>query len=141
MSEKNLASTAGDVSYIAFAGETDGLYSLLEMKVEPGGGPPPHTHTYEAEGFLVLEGEFRFWLGDNPPKDAGKGKHVYGRRGTPHYFKNVGETPGRILLIFIPGGCERYFVELGEARATNGPDLPEQIKTIDKKFGMIIDRP
>ena len=36
--------------------DTAGRYSLIDMYVPPGGGPPPHRHDFE-ESFTVLEGE------------------------------------------------------------------------------------
>ena len=36
--------------------DTAGRYTLIDMHVPPGGGPPPHRHDFE-EMFTVLEGE------------------------------------------------------------------------------------
>ena len=36
----------------------------MEAIVPPGGGPPPHIHSREEEGFYVLEGEITFQLGE-----------------------------------------------------------------------------
>jgi hypothetical protein len=35
-------------------------------------------------------------------------------RGTPHGFQNVGDTPGRLLVISTPSGVERYFEQYAE---------------------------
>ena len=52
---------AGDVYRFLGAGAgTDGSYVLLEAEVPPGGGPPPHMHAREEEGFYILEGEIDF---------------------------------------------------------------------------------
>src|SRR5476649_1527996 len=51
---------AGDTYTIVVAGEdTAGRYTLIDMLVPPGGGPPPHRHDFE-EMFTVLEGEIEF---------------------------------------------------------------------------------
>jgi len=34
---------------------------------------------------------------------------AFGPRGTPHCFQNIGETPGRLLVITTPSGLERLF--------------------------------
>jgi mannose-6-phosphate isomerase-like protein (cupin superfamily) len=48
----------GDVYRCLATGEdTNGKYALWEALVPPGGGPPPHVHSREEEGFYVLEGE------------------------------------------------------------------------------------
>src|SRR5678816_4844138 len=48
----------GDVyRFLATGEDTNGQYALWEALVPPGGGPPPHVHSREEEGFYVLEGE------------------------------------------------------------------------------------
>ena len=50
-------SLVGNTYTILVSGEdTAGRYSLIDMYVPPGGGPPPHRHDFE-ESFTVLEGE------------------------------------------------------------------------------------
>jgi len=36
---------------------------------------------------------------------------AFGPRGTPHAFQNIGETPGRLLVITTPSGLVRFFEE------------------------------
>jgi quercetin dioxygenase-like cupin family protein len=40
--------------------DTSGAYALMEAFVPPGGGPPPHFHSREAEAFYILDGELQF---------------------------------------------------------------------------------
>ena len=48
----------GDVyRFLATGEDTNGKYALWEALVPPGGGPPPHVHSREEEGFYVLDGE------------------------------------------------------------------------------------
>ena len=55
----------GDVyRFLAMGDDTDGKYALWEAVVPPGGGPPPHVHSREEEGFYVLEGEITLQVGD-----------------------------------------------------------------------------
>ena len=55
----------GDVyRFLATGEDTNGKYALWEAIVPPGGGPPPHVHSREEEGFYVLEGEITFTIGD-----------------------------------------------------------------------------
>ena len=49
----------GDTYTILVTGEdTAGKYTLIDMHVPPGGGPPPHRHDFQ-EMFTVLDGEIR----------------------------------------------------------------------------------
>src|SRR6476661_438113 len=51
----------GDVyRFLATGQDTNGKYTLFEAVVGPGGGPPPHIHSREEEGFYVLDGEITF---------------------------------------------------------------------------------
>ena len=51
----------GDVYRFLVTGEdTNGKYAMWEAIVPPGGGPPPHVHSREEEGFYILEGEITF---------------------------------------------------------------------------------
>ena len=55
----------GDIyRFLATGEDTDGKYAMWEAIVPPGGGPPPHVHSREEEGFVVLEGEITFQVGD-----------------------------------------------------------------------------
>ena len=51
--------------FLATGDDTDGKYALWEAIVPPGGGPPPHIHSREEEGFYVLEGEITIQLGED----------------------------------------------------------------------------
>jgi mannose-6-phosphate isomerase-like protein (cupin superfamily) len=47
----------GDTYTIVVSGtDTAGHYTLIDMHVPPGGGPPPHRHDFE-EMFTMLDGE------------------------------------------------------------------------------------
>ena len=62
--EGRTIAVSGDVyRFIALGEDTDGKYALWETIVPPGGGPPPHVHSREEEGFYVLEGEITFQIG------------------------------------------------------------------------------
>ena len=63
--ESRAVSVVGDVyRFLATGEDTDGKYALWEAVVPPGGGPPPHVHSREEEGFYVLEGEITFQVAE-----------------------------------------------------------------------------
>lgn len=92
--------------------ETNGTFSILEDKVYPGGGPPPHIQTREFEAFHILEGELDFNI---------DGKKVTAKTGTVinippnmvHNFKNNTNDIVRMLVIISPAGLEKLFEEVG----------------------------
>lgn len=62
-----------------------------------GEGPKLHVHPYD-ETFIVIEGNARFFVGDEII-DAQAGEIVFGPKGIPHRFENLG--PGRLQTIDI----------------------------------------
>jgi mannose-6-phosphate isomerase-like protein (cupin superfamily) len=125
--------------------QTGGAYSLFETVTQPGGGPPPHVHHREDEGFWVLEGEYEFVVEGRATR-AGAGSLVYVPRGKLHTHKNVGEKPGRMLIIQTPGGLyEGFFGEVGEPAAdescplrSEGPQDMGKIAAIAAGYGIEI---
>lgn len=103
----------GDVyRFLATGEDTNGEYALWEAIVPPGGGPPPHVHSREEEGFYVLEGEVTFTAnGERAVAKAGTFANM--PVGTPHSFKNESDRPARMLISVAPAGLEEMFFEVG----------------------------
>src|ERR1700676_98266 len=85
--------------------DTGGQYAVFETVTRPGAGTPPHVHRREEETFYVLEGEFEFNVAGETIR-AGKGAMLVGRKGVPHWFRNVGSTPAKVLIVVHPAGIE-----------------------------------
>lgn len=94
------------------AEETGGAFALLEIRVQPGSGTPPHIHHAEDETFHVLEGTFAFRCGEEEV-ERGAGTTVHVPKGVVHAFRNVGAEPGRFLVLLTPAGFEGLFEALG----------------------------
>jgi quercetin dioxygenase-like cupin family protein len=100
---------------------TNGLVSVIEQTLAPRAlGAPVHTHRREDEYSLVLEGTLGVEL-DGDVLHAPAGSVVLKPRGVPHAVWNAGDAPARFLELIVPGGFERYFVELGDVLAPPGP--------------------
>ncbi|MDQ4078413.1 MAG: quercetin 2,3-dioxygenase [Chloroflexota bacterium] len=115
--------TGDTVQIKATAPETRGAFTMLEVIAMPGGGPPPHTHEREDEAFYVLDGEFELLVGDQIVRGE-PGTYVFVPSGTVHRFGCVGDRPGRILIVFTPGGIEGFFREAGTQATDDGPPPP-----------------
>src|SRR5882762_9297886 len=77
----------GDTYTILLTGEdTAGRYTLIDMHVPPGGGPPPHRHDFE-EMFTVLEGEVELTFRGEAQR-ASAGSTVNIPANAPHSFNN-----------------------------------------------------
>ena len=53
--------------------------------------------------WYVLEGDYRFKVGEAMFR-VSEGGMAFGPRGAPHGFQNIGDTPGRLLVIATPSG-------------------------------------
>jgi quercetin dioxygenase-like cupin family protein len=92
--------------------ETGGAYAIVEGTVLPGQGPPRHIHHAEDECFFVLEGEFSF-LYETRTIQGGQGTFVRIPRGVLHTFSNVGDGPGRVLIVVSPAGLDEFWEKVG----------------------------
>ena len=141
-------SLVGDVyRFLATGEDTNGKYALIEALVGPGGGPPPHVHSREEEGFYILEGEITFTVnGERVVATAGTFANV--PVGTPHSFKNESNKPAKMLTSVAPAGLEKMFMEIGvplaEGATTALPPTKEDIEkllAIAPRYGIEIRLP
>jgi quercetin dioxygenase-like cupin family protein len=117
----------GDTYTILIDGaQTGGRYTLIDMLIPPGGGPPPHRHDFE-EMFSILEGEITLTFRGETTV-AGAGATVNIPANAPHQFQNKSGDPVRLLCLCSPAGQEDMFRELGvpvASRTTPAPKLSE----------------
>jgi quercetin dioxygenase-like cupin family protein len=124
----------GDVyRFLATGEDTNGKYAMWEAIVPPGGGPPPHVHSREEEGFFILEGEVTFTV--NGEKIVAKaGTFANMPVGTPHSFKNESGHPAKMLISVAPAGLEQMFfvvgVPLAEGATTALPPTKDEIEKL-----------
>jgi len=103
----------GDTYTVLVTGDdTAGKYTLIDMHVPPGGGPPPHRHDFE-EMFTVLEGEVELsFRGQQLLAKAGETVNV--PANAPHGFRNASSEAVRLLCLCAPSGQEEFFAEVGQ---------------------------
>jgi quercetin dioxygenase-like cupin family protein len=138
----------GDVyRFLATGEDTNGTYTLFETIVGPGGGPPPHVHSREEEGFYVLQGEITFTI-DGQRVVATAGTFANMPVGVAHSFKNETSQPARMLISLAPAGLEQMFFEVGaplaEGATTTLPPTREDIEkllAVAPKYGIEIRLP
>jgi len=134
----------GDTYTITVTGDaTAGRFSVIDMHIPPGGGPPPHRHDFE-ETFILLEGEIEAtFRGKKSIVRAGATVNI--PANAPHQFHNVSSQPARLLCICSPAGQENFFIEVGTpvaTRTTPPPKLDEKqqaefiqkVKTLAPKY-------
>jgi hypothetical protein len=62
------------------------------------------------------------------------GGFIFGPRGVPHAFKNVGPTSARMIITVLPAGVERFFAAIGSRlpgrHAAPIPPTPEHLDRV-----------
>jgi quercetin dioxygenase-like cupin family protein len=130
------ADDAGTLPHLALAGDTytvlltgadtGGRFTLIDMYVPPGGGPPPHRHDFD-ETFSMLEGEIEFTF-RGAPTVGRAGDTINVPANAPHAFRNASDRPARMLCICAPAGQDAFFLALGarvESRTAPAPPLSD----------------
>lgn len=120
-------SVVGDTYTVLLTGEdTGGRFTLIDMHLPPGGGPPPHRHDFE-ETFSVLDGEIEVtFRGASSVLKAGETINI--PANAPHAFRNASEQDARLLCFCAPPGQEQFFLAIGDpvsSRTAPPPELDE----------------
>ena len=144
---KSFSLAGGHVAtFKATSEDTGGAYSITEEMWPPQAGPPPHIHHTQEETFYILQGEMEFVTDGNAPTRATAGSVVRIPKGVMRDYRNVGPEPARVLVLFVPGGFEGFFEEVGEpVRASSappeGPPDVERLVAAAAKYGCEIPPP
>jgi quercetin dioxygenase-like cupin family protein len=120
-------------TFLITGAQSNGAYFIMEAIVPPGGGPPPHIHHREQESFYVLEGTLDIQMGDQTVQ-ASAGDFVHIPNGTVHSFCNNGDSLARQLLIFSPGGLERFFEETLEMVEDRSAPMPDNLDVVIPRY-------
>jgi quercetin dioxygenase-like cupin family protein len=121
--------------FVRLAGErTGGALSVVQTILGPGAvGAAPHVHHGHEEYFLITAGTVTFELADGP-KTVGEGGAVAVPRGQAHGFRNEGDLPAEILLLFTPGGYENYFRDVARAVEDGQTVTPELLTQLRGRY-------
>ena len=124
------------IRYLLTSEDTDGHMTMLEIPCTPNSVVAPiHTHTLEDEFQVILEGEVCFELGGELIR-AKAGDTVVQPREVPMAIWNPTDQPARLLVLFTPGGYDKYLKEVTPLIvAGNQPAMP----AIWAKYGLTID--
>jgi quercetin dioxygenase-like cupin family protein len=118
--------------------DTDGQYSFFDTFIPTGAGNTLHIHPIENESFYILEGELAFQRGDEVIT-ATPGTLVHVPKGVPHYLRNLGTEPARLLISFSPAGensFEDVVTQLGNPGSDPTPFPPPDQATIDRSIAI-----
>ncbi|MBD2704034.1 cupin domain-containing protein [Spirosoma sp. BT702] len=106
--------------------ESDGDVLYGENFVQPGSGPPMHTHWLQDEGFMVLEGRIAYQIADQPVQYANPGESLVFKRGVPHRFWNAGSDVLHCAAWLKPANTIVFFLSsIYAAQNKSGKPQPE----------------
>lgn len=106
--------------------DTDGSLALFEHTGNAKGGPPLHVHHLQDEIFFIVEGEYRFKVGEDN-HHLKKGDSIFLPRKVPHSFAQNSDK-GRMLFMFQPSGkMEDFFRVLGSLKGQPSPEEAAKI--------------
>jgi quercetin dioxygenase-like cupin family protein len=125
--------------------ETGGMFDVIEVLAQPGGGPPAHRHEF-VEWFHVLEGELQL-SGERGGAIAPTNLVREGESATVgpwewHATLNESDRPVRFVVVGRPGLMTGYFAEAGVAVADERtppdrePAGPAALTEIAARYGI-----
>lgn len=118
--------------------DTDGGMAVFEqIGQSPNGGPPLHIHPGQDEFFHVLEGEYRFQVGDQRLMGAA-GDTIFLPRGVAHAFIQLTEH-ARMLVVYQPAGDMEGFFR--ETTTWTAPPAKEEVARVFAAHGMEVVGP
>ena len=150
----NTRSYLGSLLTIPVTGDTTGgLFAMVDYKAKRGNEPPPHYHQWEHEFYYILDGQLRFYCGEQT-LDAQTGDYVFIPQGAPHTFDIISIQAHAIIMVTSvdgrPVGLDRYFIEMSEPATvmelptkavTHRLADPTRTMNIAKQYGTIILSP
>lgn len=103
------------------AKDTDQKLAIFEYTGNEKGGPPLHVHLKQDEVFYIVEGEYRFQVGDEQ-FNLGAGDTIFLPRNVPHTFAQLTEK-GKMFFLFQPAGkMEDFFRANAALRQAPSPE-------------------
>ena len=120
--QQEILSVIGNTITVIIGGEkTADAYSVFELIVPPNEGPGLHIDKDWDEWWYVIEGTFTFTL-NGERKQFNAGSFAHGPKGIPHSFKNTGEVTGKVVMVTMPSGLEKFFRNVHQASLNGRPD-------------------
>jgi len=113
-----------DLVFKVTGDDTGGAFDYFVVDVAPHGGPPLHVHHRQEEAIHALQGRYKVRIGDEE-FTLEEGGFAYMPAGLPHAFLNLTGEPGRIVIVYTPGGGHRFYAEFGPVARSGTADRAE----------------
>lgn len=111
------------MTFVAPGTVTEGRYGLFRLEMQPrSGGPGAHFHRTFSESFYVLAGTVRLYDGAGWVS-ASAGDFLHVPEGGIHAFRNNGDAPASMLILFAPGAPREDYFREAAALAESGREM------------------
>jgi mannose-6-phosphate isomerase-like protein (cupin superfamily) len=128
-----------DVRMVAPGSITAGRFGLLEYRLDTRTrGAPPHYHTTFSESFFVLYGTMSLYV-DGEWRPCGAGDFAIAHERGVHGFRNDGDEPSSVLILFAPGiAREKFFAEMAELGRSGRTPTKEELDAIYARHDQVM---
>ncbi len=131
------------VNTLIAGAQTDGALSVIEYSAGDASAPEePHALSREDAAIVMLDGSATFEA-DGESHQLSAGASLFVARGVKMRRVSVDRAPARYLIIFVPGGFDRFFVESAELvsrRLAAGESMDQimpEVRKIQAQFGIV----
>ena len=124
---------------LASCEDTRGDLFAVEVRMQPGGGPPVMHRHEPSEIYFVKEGVFTMYVGEGADVrrlQAGPGDVVPLRGGTPHTVRNESTELAVARVVHTPGQPMEKFCRTVAAMAADGPPEMEAVLEVASRSGI-----
>jgi uncharacterized cupin superfamily protein len=128
-----------DLRMIACGSGTAGRFGLLEYRLQPHTpGAAPHYHQTFSESFFVLSGEMTLFV-DGAWQPCRPGDFAIAHERGVHGFRNDGDEPASVLILFTPGVArEAFFAEMAEIGRSGRKPTREELEAIYARHDQVM---
>lgn len=119
--------------------DTDSDLAVFEQTgLTPNGGPPLHIHPFQDEWFYVIDGEYRFQVGDDTYTMTA-GDTIFLPRNVQHAFIQLSEK-GKMIVSYLPAGKMEAFFQVTD-QWTSPPSKEEIAKVFEAHDMNVVGAP
>ncbi len=128
-----------DLRMVATGSVTAGRFGLVEYRLEPRTpGASPHYHRTFSESFFVLSGEMTLFV-DGTWRRCRPGDFAIAHERGVHGFRNDGDEPSSVLILFTPGiAREAFFAEMAEIGRSGRTPSREELEAIYARHDQVM---
>lgn len=112
--------------------DTNGMLSMFEYVGNDKVGPSLHVHFDQDELFYIIDGEYRFQIGDETLL-AKPGDTLFCPRNVPHTWIQLSDKGKLVYLVQPAGNLEAFFTLMNQLKS---PPTAEESQAIHLRHGM-----